>query len=62
MTKRSGDLLLLSDRAQIAVGERTRPAERDQEQATAKREAEIAASGLTPLDYMLKVLRDPRAI
>jgi hypothetical protein len=25
---------------------------------TALREAEIAASGLTPLDYMLKVLRD----
>lgn len=25
---------------------------------TAKREAEIAASGLTPLDYMLGVLRD----
>jgi len=28
--------------------------------ATAKREAEIAASGLTPLDYMLKVMRNPR--
>jgi hypothetical protein len=28
--------------------------------ATAKREAEIAASGLTPLDYMLKVLRNPK--
>jgi hypothetical protein len=27
--------------------------------ANAKREAEIAASGLTPLDYMLKVMRDP---
>ena len=26
--------------------------------ASAKREAEIAASGLTPLDYMLKVMRD----
>jgi hypothetical protein len=26
--------------------------------ATAKREAEIAASGLTPLDYMLSLLRD----
>ena len=25
---------------------------------TAEREAEIAASGLTPLEYMLKVLRD----
>ena len=29
--------------------------------ATAKREAEIAASGLTPLDYMLSVLRDDNA-
>ncbi len=29
--------------------------------ATAAREAEIAASGLTPLDYMLKVLRDVKA-
>jgi hypothetical protein len=28
---------------------------------TAEREAEIAASGLTPLGYMLGVLRDPRA-
>jgi len=26
---------------------------------TAKRKAEIAASGLTPLEYMLGVLRDP---
>lgn len=26
--------------------------------ATAKREAEISASGLTPLDYMLGLLRD----
>lgn len=26
--------------------------------ATAKREAEIAASGLTPLDFMLSVMRD----
>ncbi len=26
--------------------------------ATARREAEIAASGLTPLEYMLQVLRD----
>jgi hypothetical protein len=26
---------------------------------TAEREAEIAASGLTPLEYMLGVLRDP---
>lgn len=26
--------------------------------ATAQREAEIAASGLTPLEYMLRVLRD----
>ena len=29
--------------------------------ATAKREAEIAASGLTPLDYMLSVVRDTEA-
>lgn len=29
--------------------------------ATAKKAQEIAASGLTPLDYMLKVMRDPRA-
>ena len=29
--------------------------------ATAKREAEIAASGLTPLEYMLKILRDEKA-
>lgn len=28
---------------------------------TAEREAEIAASGLTPLEYMLGVLRDPNA-
>jgi hypothetical protein len=28
--------------------------------ATAKRQAEISASGLTPLDYMLKVLRNPK--
>jgi hypothetical protein len=27
--------------------------------ATQKRQAEIAASGLTPLDFMLEVLRDP---
>ncbi len=26
--------------------------------ATAERQAEIAASGITPLDYMLQVLRD----
>lgn len=29
--------------------------------ATAKREAAIAASGLTPLEYLLTVVRDPRA-
>ena len=29
--------------------------------ATAQREAEIAASGLTPLDYMLAILRDESA-
>lgn len=29
--------------------------------ATAKREAEIRASGLTPLDYMLKTLRNEKA-
>lgn len=29
--------------------------------ATAKREAEIAQSGVTPLDYMLKVMRDEDA-
>jgi hypothetical protein len=28
---------------------------------TAEREAEIAASGLTPLEYMLRVLRDSKA-
>lgn len=27
---------------------------------TARREAEIAASGLTPLQYMLSVMRDPK--
>lgn len=27
---------------------------------TLKKEAEIAASGLTPLDYMLSILRDER--
>lgn len=31
-----------------------------QNKATAKKEAEIAASGLTPLDYMLGVLRDEK--
>lgn len=30
--------------------------------ATAKREAEITASGLTPLDYMLNMLRDKDAV
>jgi hypothetical protein len=29
--------------------------------ATAKRQAEIAASGLTPLEHMLRVMRDPKA-
>lgn len=29
--------------------------------ATAKRQAEVKASGLTPLDYMLNVLRDENA-
>lgn len=29
--------------------------------ATAAREAKVAASGLTPLDFMLKVLRNTRA-
>lgn len=29
--------------------------------ATAKREKEIAKSGMTPLEYMLKVMRNPRA-
>lgn len=29
--------------------------------ATLKRQAEIAASGLTPLDYMIAVMRDPNA-
>jgi hypothetical protein len=28
---------------------------------TFAREAELAASGLTPLDYMLSILRDPEA-
>lgn len=28
---------------------------------TTKREQEIAASGLTPLEYMLKVMRNPKA-
>lgn len=28
---------------------------------TAKREAEIAASGVTPLQYMLRVMRNPKA-
>lgn len=28
--------------------------------ANARREAEIAASGLTPLEYMLKVMRNPK--
>jgi hypothetical protein len=30
-------------------------------QATAARQAEIAASGLTPLDFMLSVMRDEQA-
>ena len=29
--------------------------------ATQARQAAVAASGLTPLDYMLKVMRDPKA-
>lgn len=29
--------------------------------ATVKRQAEIAASGLTPLDYMLAIMRDAQA-
>lgn len=29
--------------------------------ATAKREREVAKSGLTPLEYMLKVIRNPKA-
>lgn len=29
--------------------------------ATAKREKQIAASGITPLDYMLQVLRDKKS-
>lgn len=29
--------------------------------ATIKRQAEIAASGLTPLDYMLQILRDEKS-
>src|SRR5205085_6055105 len=29
--------------------------------ATAARQAEVAASGITPLEYMLKVLRDENA-
>lgn len=29
--------------------------------ATAKREREIAKSGVTPLEYMLKVMRNPKA-
>ena len=29
--------------------------------ATAKRESEIAKSGITPLEYMLKVMRDSKA-
>lgn len=32
-----------------------------QNRATARKEAEIAASGLTPLDYMLGILRDTEA-
>ncbi len=28
--------------------------------ASAKREAEVRASGLAPLDYMLKVMRNPK--
>ena len=38
---------------------KTAPPDSEPEVSLAKREAEIAASGLTRLDYMLKVLRDP---
>ena len=38
---------------------KTAPSATEPEVSLAKREAEIAASGLTRLDYMLKVLNDP---
>ncbi len=47
----------------MAIGKKTGGGSRKgiPNKATAKREAEIANSGLTPLDYMLGVLRDSRS-
>ncbi len=40
---------------------KTAPSATEPDVSLAKREAEIAASGLSRLDYMLKVLRDPKS-
>ena len=46
----------------MAVGKKTGGRQRGTpNRATAKREREIAKSGITPLEYMLKVMRDSKA-
>lgn len=48
------------DRKQMAIGKKTGGRKAGTpNKATAAKAAEIAASGLTPLDYMLQVMRNP---
>ena len=46
----------------MAIGKKTGGRQKgSRNKATARREREIAKSGITPLDYMLKVMRDAKA-
>ncbi|MBZ5761573.1 hypothetical protein LAV84_18335 [Rhizobium sp. VS19-DR104.2] len=46
----------------MAIGKKTGGRQKgSRNKATARREREIAKSGTTPLEYMLKVMRNPRA-
>lgn len=46
----------------MAIGKKTGGRRKgSRNKATARRESEIARSGITPLDYMLKVMRDAKA-
>lgn len=46
----------------MAIGKKTGGRQKGSlNKATARREREIAKSGITPLEYMLKVMRNPKA-
>jgi hypothetical protein len=46
----------------MAIGKKTGGRQKgSRNKATARREREISKSGITPLEYMLKVMRNPKA-